>query len=320
MFQMPVEDIIAKIKEKSGLDESSIKQKINKKMDELSGLISEQGAAHIIANELGVKIFESVSGKLKIKNILPGMRSVDTEGRVIAAYPVKEFKTESREGKVGNFILGDDTGTIRITLWNDQAEKLNQIKAGDVVRIKTAYVRENQGRKEIHLGDKSNLQINPPGVSIEEMKDVRKKISELKEGEQRIELLGTIVQVFNPTYYEICPKCRKRLREDSCPEHGKIEPSNSCVVNVLLDDGSGSIRVAFFGNQADSLIKNLLDMKGKPELFETAKSDLLGSIVKVKGTVRKNNLSGGLDFIARVVDISPDPEEELKHLEAETVK
>ena len=68
------------------------------------------------------------------------------------------------------------------------------------------------------------------------------------------------------------------------------------------------------------MIKNLLDMKGKPELFETAKSDLLGSIVKVKGTVRKNNLSGGLDFIARVVDISPDPEEELKHLEAETVK
>ena len=324
MFQMPVEEIIAKIKDKSGLDESSIKQKITKKMEELSGLISEQGAAHIIANELGVKIFEAVSGKLKIKNILPGMRSVDTEGRVIAAYPVKEFKTESREGKVGNFILGDDTGTIRVTLWNDITDNLSKIKAGDIVKIKSAYVRENQGRKEIHLGEKGALQINPPGVAIEEFKEVRKKIAELKEGDQRIELLGTIVQVFNPTYYEVCPECRKRAKSESgaylCPEHGKVEPDSSYVINVLLDDGSGSMRVACFGKQADSLIENLLAMKDKPELFETAKSDLLGSIVKITGSARKNNLSGALDFIARNIDLSPDPEEELKQMEAETVK
>ena len=320
MFQMPIGEIIAKIKEKSGLEESEIKDKISKKMDELSGLISEQGAAHIIANELNVKLFDSVigKGKLKIKNILPGMRSVDTEGKVIAAYPVKEFKTESREGKVGNFILGDDTGTIRVTLWNSIADNLNTIKAGDIVKIKSAYVRENQGRKEIHLGDKSALQINPEGVQIEEMKEQRKKIADLKEDDQRIELLGTIVQVFNPTFYEVCSKCRKRIKADAgfaCAEHGKVEPDYSYVLNILLDDGSGSLRVTCFGQQADSLIKDLGTMKGKPELFEESKSEILGNIVKVTGVVKKNNMSGALDFIARNIDAAPDPEEELKKLE-----
>jgi replication factor A1 len=318
MFQMPVENIISKIVDKSGLDESSVKEKIQAKMGELSGLISEQGAAHIIANELGVKVFEAVTGKLKIKNILPGMRNVETEGRVIAAYPAKEFKTESREGKVGNFMLGDDTGTIRVTLWNIMADNLAKLKQGDIVRIKSAYVRENQGRKELHLGDKSALQINPAGVSVEEMKPARKKVSELKEGDQGAELLGTIVQVFNPVYYEICPKCRKRLRAESgfeCAEHGTVEPEASCVISILLDDGSGMLRVAFFGQQAESLIKNLGSMKGEPEIFESAKSDLLGNFIKITGSVRKDNMSGGLNFIARTVDAEPDPEKELKHTE-----
>jgi replication factor A1 len=320
MIQMPVTEIIAKIKSQSGLDDSSIKDKIKKKMEELSGLISEQGAAHIIANELGVKVFEAVTGKLKINNILAGMRSVETEGKVIAAYPVKEFKTESREGRVGNFILADDTGTIRVTLWNAIADNLNTIKVGDTIRIKSAYVRENQGRKEIHLGDKSALQINPPGVVIQDMKETRKKISELGDSDQRIELLGTIVQVFNPTYFEVCPKCRKRVRSETgkfeCAEHGKIDPENSYVINVLLDDGSGSIRATCFGQQAESLIKDLGKMKDKPELFEASKSDLLGSIVKIMGNARKNNLTGSLDFVCRNVDMNPDPEEELKHIEA----
>jgi ssDNA-binding replication factor A large subunit len=311
---MPLGEIIAKIVDKSGLTEPAVKSKIQEKMDELSGLISEQGAAHIVANELGVKLFESVSGKMKIKNILPGMRAVEAEGKVIAAYPPKEFKTESREGKVGNFILGDDTGTIRITLWNDMADNLNKLKPGDIVRIKSAYVRENQGRKELHLGDKGALQINPPGVVIEERRDERKKVADLREGEQA-ELLGTIVQVFNPTYYETCPQCRKRLRAESgfeCPEHGAVKPEQNYVISTLFDDGSGSIRVAFFGQQAEKLIQGIENMKGKPELFEPAKSDLLGNIIKVAGNVRKDNLSGGLNFIARTVDSKPNPEEELK--------
>jgi len=42
------------------LPEAEIKGKISEKVQQLYGLVSEEGAAHIIANEYGIKIFESL--------------------------------------------------------------------------------------------------------------------------------------------------------------------------------------------------------------------------------------------------------------------
>ncbi len=75
MLKIPKDKIIEKIKEKTGLSDKEISTKIKDKLDLLSGLISEEGAAIIIANELGVKVFED-GGKQDIKNVVGGMRNV----------------------------------------------------------------------------------------------------------------------------------------------------------------------------------------------------------------------------------------------------
>ena len=67
--------IISKLKE-NGLSESEIEEKIDNKMKQLSGLISKDGAVHIIANELGIKVFEEI-GEIKIGNAKNGMRNVN---------------------------------------------------------------------------------------------------------------------------------------------------------------------------------------------------------------------------------------------------
>ena len=77
-----------KIVEKGSITEAELDGKIKEKMDKLSGLISEEGAAHIIANELGIKLFE-VSGKLQVQNILAGMKNVDVTGKVVRKYFIK---------------------------------------------------------------------------------------------------------------------------------------------------------------------------------------------------------------------------------------
>ena len=59
MLKIPLNDIIAKILKETSLSEAEINTKIDQKLDQLSGLISKEGAAHIIANELGVKLFEA---------------------------------------------------------------------------------------------------------------------------------------------------------------------------------------------------------------------------------------------------------------------
>ncbi len=327
MIKLPFEDIISKIKEKSGLSEEEINSKISQKTKQLSGLISKEGAAHIIANELGIKLFEDFSGKLQIKNVLAGMRSVETTGKVQQIFETREFQVENRQGKVASLVIGDETGTIRVVLWGGQTDNLNNIKQNDIIKVMGGYVKENQGRKEIHLNERSNLVINPEGVEIKDIKVEsikRKEIKELAEGDGEVELLGTVVQAFEPRFFEICPECSKRARRGegenfSCEQHGEVKPNFSYVFNAVLDDGTETIRAVFFRNQMEKLLamsnEQIIQYKDSPEKFDEVKNNLLGNIIKVAGRVNKNTFFDRLEFISRDVDPKPNSEEELKRLE-----
>lgn len=331
MIQMPLDHIINKIKEHSSLSEEEINIKIKEKTEKLSGLISNEGAAHILANELGIKLFET--GKIKIKDILTGMRSVEFIGKAVQVFNVSEFKKkDGSDGKVGSFVLGDDSGTIRVAAWGSQADNVKEIKEDNIIKIKGGYVRDNRGRKEVHLNDRSEVIINPEGEKIENVKekedDVRKAIKDLKENEQNVVLLGTVVQVFEPRFFEVCPECGKRARfkegDFHCDEHKKVEPEFSYVMNVVLDDGSDNIRIVCFRNQLENLIgKNkdeVLIFKEDPSKFDVIKNELLGQIVKFNGRVNKNQMFDRLEFVASRVYTNLDPEEEIKRLNEEVKK
>ncbi|RMF05153.1 DUF2240 family protein [Candidatus Woesearchaeota archaeon] len=333
MISIPYEQIAQKIKEKTGMTDEELESRIKQKMDQLSGLISKEGAAHIIANEVGIQVVEKTSGRLQIKNVLPGMRSVEVVGRVVAVYEVREFESNGRSGKVGSFVVGDDTGTIRVVAWGNKADLLNKIQQGDIVKIKNAYVRQNQDRKELHLNDKSEVEINPEGEKVGEVAREaarprtaeRKELKDLTENDSNVEVLGTVVQVFDPRFFAKCPMCNRRVRENNgifeCDEHGAIEsPNYSYVVNVFLDDGTDSIRIVFFGEQALKLLgisnDQMLMYRTSTQDFESVKTDMLGQVIKVQGRVSKNKMFDRLEMIANDVDPNPDPEEEIKRIKS----
>ncbi|HYD03024.1 MAG TPA: OB-fold nucleic acid binding domain-containing protein [Alphaproteobacteria bacterium] len=323
MISMPVNDIVSKITKNTGLSESEVRSKIKSKIEQLYGLVSEEGAAHIIANEHGIKLFE-VSGNLKIKDIMVGMKSVDITGKVMRKYEMREFNTEKRKGKVANLMLADETGTIKVVFWNEKTDSFAQIKDEDVVKIRGAYVRDNAGRKELHLGDNSGITINPPNVTINarEKKDYAKKhIKELTDG-MSAEVMGTILQVFDVKFFESCPKCNKRMRmrEDAfaCDEHGSQSPVYNYVMNVYLDDGTSNIRTIFWKNQSQRLLKlndeQFNEIRLNPMLFEKYKTDMLGTQIKVLGTA-KNNITGRMEFNAEIVFTDLNPEQEIEMLD-----
>ena len=328
MIKIPYEEIVLKINEKANISTTEIEERIDKKLKQLSGLISKEGAAHIVANELGVKIFEPLSGKLQIKNILTGMRDVETLGKVMQLSDTREFMKGDSVSKVASMLIGDETGTIRVVMWGSQADNAANLGQGFVVKIIGGYVRENSGRKEIHLNDRSQLLINPKGESISEVfaetkPGTRKEIKNLNENHNEAELLGTIVQVFDLRFYEVCPKCGKRARPSTdlfaCSDHGNVIPAYAYVLNAVLDDGTETIRCVFFRNQVERLLnmtqEQLLKLKQEPAEFEAKKNDLLGTIIKLNGRANKNSMFNRLEFIAQNVDINPNPEEELKRMQ-----
>lgn len=334
-IQIPYERILETIQQNSDLSKEEIETKIDAKLKQLSGLISKQGAAHIVANELGVKLIEQVSGKLKIGNILAGMRDVETEGRIVRIFEARSFETERGPGRVGSFILGDDSGTVRVVLWNNQADKISQLGENCIVRVVGGYTRNRKDqngndRVEVHLNDRSKLIMNPPGVEIAEIKPrfSRKKIQDITPEDQQVEVLGVVYQVFDPRFFEVCPQCGKRVRmEDEafkCEAHGPVTPNFSYVLNLFLDDSTSTIRLVCFREQVLRLLnksnEEFLAYKDAPESFEQVKKDLLGQIIKVDGRVTRNEMFDRLELIAQLVFPNPNPEEELKQLQEEAGK
>jgi len=332
MIKLTYEQLVEKIKEKTGLSEDEIEQKVKQKLEQLAGLVSKDGAAHIVANELQVNAFEETSGPLKLNKLLPGMRSVEALGKVMAIYEVREFSTDRGSGKVGSFMIADDTGRTRVTCWHAATDKMSPLKEGDAVKVTGGYVKENRGQAEIHLNDKSEIEINPAGVTVAVSDNVmqapeaqRKKINDLNENDQNAEILGTIVQVFEPRFFEICPECGKRARqrEDKfiCEKHDAVTPDYSYVMNAVIDDGSETIRGVFFRDQADQLTgkprEEMLQYREFTDKFDQVKIDLLGKMIKMNGRVTKNAMFDRLEMVARKVVMDPDPKEEIEKLNKE---
>jgi ssDNA-binding replication factor A large subunit len=320
MMSMPLPEIIAKIKADSGLSEEEINKRIKQKLEILSGLISKEGAAHIIANELGVKLVQE--GAVQVKSLLAGMKNVEVTGKIVTKYELREFGNAERKGKVASALLGDETGIIRVVFWNDQADRFEELKEGDVVRISQCLIKDNQGRKELHINSMSKITVNPKGVSIDvkaKEESVRKKIQDLVQGEDNVEVFGTIVQVFDIRFFETCPKCGKRVsrkEEDVvCEAHGVVISDYSYVLNVFLDDGTGNMRIVLWKTQVQRLLKlsheDIKAFREKPADFEKVKSDLLGNFIKFVGRVNKNEGFDSLEFVPRLVFPDVDPKEEI---------
>ncbi|MBR9676118.1 hypothetical protein GOV05_03860, partial [Candidatus Woesearchaeota archaeon] len=239
---------------------------------------------------------------------------------------------DGRSGKVASIIIGDETGTTRVTLWGSKTDDIKDLKEDDIVKIKSGYSREDRNkRSEIHLNDNSQLVINPKGEKIDEVKraspivSVRKKIVDVVAGDENIEVLGTVVQAYDPVFWEACPTCNKRIKETGdgfeCADHGVIPtPDYGYVMNAFIDDGSESIRTVFFRNQLQHLIGKNHDevVQMRNANFEEVKDDILGKIVSVVGRVTENEMFARKELVAQLVNTNPDPKDELERLSAET--
>ena len=62
MLQIPIKDVIARIESETSTPAAEIQNLIHAKMQALEGLVSEEGAAYIIASELGVQLFKDRQG------------------------------------------------------------------------------------------------------------------------------------------------------------------------------------------------------------------------------------------------------------------
>lgn len=287
--------ILEKISNASGLERQEIEQRIEAKIKKLSGLISKEGAAQVVAAELGINFDNE---KLKVDELLPGMRRVNIVGKIINTFPVRTFIRNSQENKVANFILADETSNVKVVLWDTHHIELlekNQIMEGSIVELINGNVRDN----EIHLGSFSELKLSNEnlGEVKTEMVLKQKNIEDFKISDN-VKVRAFIVQIFDPKFFEVCPECKKKVELENensvCKEHGKVIPEKRALMNMVLDDGTETIRSVLFHEPLQKLGINL-DLDSEP--FLNQKNNFLGKEMVFSGNVRMNKFFNNPEFI-----------------------
>ena len=88
---------------------------------------------------------------MKIKDLRDGMKRVEIEAKVSEKSETREVMSRFSDTthRVATAIIGDETGTIKLTLWNDQ---IGQVNVNDKVKVENGYVTSFRGEIQLNIG------------------------------------------------------------------------------------------------------------------------------------------------------------------------
>ena len=216
-------------------------------------------------------------------------------GRVIEIFEPRTFERDDGEGQVRNIEIADDTGSVIVVLWNDDANK--EFELGQAIKVQNPRFRYNDRTNRIDANvsasttildpSESELEKLPSHEELMEMIYVEKNIESLLEDDTNVHITATIKDVSTErTLLRRCPNCRAGVEESEdeyiCDNCGHVfdEPDYTLMIPTTIEDETGEIQATFFDNLAEELI----EMK-KEEIISLTVDDIYGIEDKLQDLV-----------------------------------
>ena len=88
---------------------------------------------------------------LEIKDLRDGMKRVSVEGRVVEKGNTREVRSKYKDEtyRIADAMVADETGSIKLTLWNEQIEQVN---VDNIIKIENGYVTSFRGEIQLNVG------------------------------------------------------------------------------------------------------------------------------------------------------------------------
>ena len=93
---------------------------------------------------------------MNIKDIKANQGNITIEAEIISKEEPRTFIKFGKEGRVCNAVLGDPSGEIHLTLWNDDIEK---ITVGNKIRLENGWCSEFKEEKQVSTGKFGKLEV-----------------------------------------------------------------------------------------------------------------------------------------------------------------
>jgi replication factor A1 len=102
----------------------------------------------------------------KVGDLTPQSKAVNVTAKVVSKTEVREIPM-GRDGsahKVSDALVGDETGVVYLTLWDDNIEKVNE---GDTIRVENGYVTLFKGNIRLNIGKYGKLEPAKEPLAVE---------------------------------------------------------------------------------------------------------------------------------------------------------
>jgi len=264
---------------------------------------------------------------------------VSFKGKITSLDDLKEITSKSGEIlSLLGFVISDATDWIRATLWRETAEDFSEkLSVGQGLILKNVMLRFNNFSQRNEISTINDSSIDLIDLEIENLKtyDFTKRSQDTSYSGNYakidsinnpgiVEIKGYIARELNNiTIYEACTKCMKKVDNCDCEIREKTE--FRMIVNLIIDDGSGSIRTTFMGEKAEKLIgvetDKLVQIRETPDFekfLEKKSSEILGKDIVIKGKAKFSDYSSSYEisvFDSKYLDIDEELERVMKIIE-----
>ena len=204
--------------------------------------------------------------------------------KVMRVFPLSTFtrKTDGTEGKVLSLIVADETGDTRLVFWDKDAEEMEDISEGEVIRVRGGNTKRGRyGNIEVHVGRSAQIERGldikieageyTPGAAASTPVG-KKQIAEITAQMKDLDLDGRVVRIFPVNTF------------DKDGGEGRVQ-------NIIVADESAQIRLTFWNEDVDR-IKDLQE----------------GDVVSVTHAYAKEGFRGGVEVhLGRRAEIEINP-------------
>jgi replication factor A1 len=266
--------------------------------------LSEEQARAMFIPELAT-LEKAIYDYIKIDEVEEDERDKIIIGRIIDMYDPREFERDDGTGLVRNIEIADDTGSIRVVLWNDDAKR--EFELGQAIKLQNPRLRFNDRSNRVEASvtgstavlepTESELEKLPSHEELIEAIYVSKTIESLLEDDTNVKVTGRICEVnTDRVLLKRCPHCDNNVEHtdmenicDFCGEEFE-EPKYTLMVNTTIEDETGEIQVSFYENLAEELIgmdkERVISLIEDGYGIEDKLEDLNGTTIEIIANVR----------------------------------
>jgi len=121
---------------------------------------------------------------MNIAELQPKQGKVDVVVQITDKGDIREFNKFGKTGRVCSATIKDDTGSMKLTLWNEQIDEVN---VGDKIHVKNGYVSEFKDEKQLSTGKFGTLEVlEKSGVTKDEETEANVLANETTDSGEKI--------------------------------------------------------------------------------------------------------------------------------------